>query len=164
MPETTLYYSIDRVVLYPLCKYISKIFCKNIHPNMITLANCILSAGIIYYLYYINHNNINITNNMKYLVVSLVVLRTFLDALDGTVARMYNKQTKFGGIFDSVSDSLAAVSFLIIIYFISKPFCIFLLSIAIVICMSQNIRDYMHDNTLLAVPMICVMMFMIQKT
>lgn len=69
---------------------------KNIHPNWITAfgfgINIILFSTII--------------NKLLLATLLFLIVRYFSDLLDGAVARRYNKVTKLGGIFDSVSDNI----------------------------------------------------------
>jgi len=132
-----------------------KIFVKNIHPNVVTIINCILSFSIIYYLYY---SNFNLTINMKYLIVFLFFLRTFLDALDGTIARMYKKESECGAYLDTYSDIFFFVGLIVIIFNISQIFSISLLAILFLYYLNINtyITSLLHDNTLLIIPMISI--------
>lgn len=163
MPDPFSIYSIDAILLYPFAKYISKKFCENIHPNVITIINFILGFSIIYYLYCCN---LNLTINMKYLIVFLIILRVFLDALDGTIARMYKKESEFGRYLDISSDIFFYIGLIVIIFNISQIFSLSLLSVLILFYLDINtyIISLLHDNTLLIIPLISIIMFMIPIT
>lgn len=72
------------------------IFFKHISPNLITFIGFVLNFIIYYEI--INHN-FNIAT-------ILLIIRYLADCLDGGIARKYNKKSKFGGLFDTISDSL----------------------------------------------------------
>lgn len=82
---------------------------ENIHPNYITGFGFILNFIILYYLCFHN-NKIN-----DVILIGLLFSRWFADCLDGNVARKYGKTSKFGNIFDSVSDIILEI--IIIFYF-----------------------------------------------
>jgi phosphatidylglycerophosphate synthase len=71
-------------------------FFSNISPNLITFVGFILNFAIYIFV------------DGGFLLLSYVALliRYLADCLDGGVARKYNKKSKFGGLFDSISDSV----------------------------------------------------------
>ncbi len=80
-------------------------FFRHISPNLITLFGFILNF-VIYDL---------ISKGFFFVGCIVLFLRYLADCLDGGVARKYNKKSKFGGLFDSLSDSiLIFVSILVI--------------------------------------------------
>jgi len=95
---------------------------------------------------------------MKYLIVFLFFLRTFLDALDGTIARMYKKESECGAYLDTYSDIFFFVGLIVIIFNISQIFSISLLAILFLYYLNINtyITSLLHDNTLLIIPMISI--------
>ena len=157
MPDPTLEYSIDYLILYPFCKYISRNFCKDISPNVITIINIILSILILLYLHFINFE---LSINMMYIIVGLFVLRAFLDALDGTVARMYNKETDLGGNLDKYGDIMFYIGLIIIISKISKVYSIILTLIFLLYSSNINklFTTVLHDNTLIVIPMMSIIL------
>lgn len=163
MPEPYSKESTDYVLLYPLCKEISKNYCKNIHPNIITIANLILSVLLIYYLHI---TKFDIPINNMIIVILLFILRAILDGLDGTVARMYNKTSEFGSKLDEYCDIIFFVGLMYIIYDESFIYSILIL-IQIVIFYFTNIaykyKEILHDNTIIVTPMIIIIMFIIKE-
>ena len=157
MPEPYSIYSTDGIILYPICKYISENFCADIHPNTITIINSMISFAIIYYIYC---NNFDISTNMKYVLIMLFILRAFLDALDGTVARMYNKESEFGSMLDTYSDICFYVCLIAIIFTVSQLFSMTLLAVMLIYYLNINtyITMILHDNTLLVMPCIGILM------
>ena len=71
-------------------------FLCSMNPNHITFLTLLLNP-IIAYFFLINRIDI---------VINLTIIRTFLDILDGYVARKCNKTSKFGAQFDILSDSI----------------------------------------------------------
>ena len=86
-------------ILTPLAKLILK--CK-ITPNMLTTVSWILGLSSAYFLF----KNDN-------LFIILFLLHLFFDMLDGSVARIGKKQTKFGKWYDPVMDQIIMVAFII---------------------------------------------------
>jgi phosphatidylglycerophosphate synthase len=68
---------------------------KNIHPNTITISGIFFNCIAIYSYYIIKNNHIT---------AILLLLRIFVDNLDGMVARKFNKTSKFGGLLDGLAD------------------------------------------------------------
>lgn len=92
-------YSIDKYFYKasePLSNYISFI-----HPNVISSCNFILSFIITYMSYY-NY----IWNG--YFIISLIIMliRTYLDILDGAHARNLKKTSEVGAFLDALNDLL----------------------------------------------------------
>lgn len=78
---------------------------RKIHPNALTFAGLI--PPILFYIFMLQ----------QYFFVSLFILPlSFLDMLDGAVARKFKKVTFFGGFMDSLFDRIS--DFLYIIAFI----------------------------------------------
>jgi phosphatidylserine synthase len=81
-------------------------FCvANIHPNIITFLALIFSILILYFHF----------NHYYWLVVLAIVLRTFFDCLDGSVARKCEKTSKLGGYFDTFADGIFLYSMVFIV-------------------------------------------------
>ena len=96
MPQTTDKYSTDYYLYNYLVNPIAKRICF-ISPNVITFLSTLLIIPIVRNL--LNKGSISV-------FLSLMLLRYYLDCLDGSIARECNKQSKFGSIFDILSDSL----------------------------------------------------------
>jgi phosphatidylglycerophosphate synthase len=73
---------------------------KNIDPNVITISACAVSIGA----------GLAAWQHQNGLALSLWYVNRFLDGLDGTTARVNNKQSDFGGYLDIVLDMVAYVS------------------------------------------------------
>ena len=84
---------------YPLAKKIAPFFNKlGMTPNQITTMNIFFRFYIIYVFLTSKRTDIYI--------LAMLLFSQFLDALDGTVARMYNMVTKFGAMLDITSDMI----------------------------------------------------------
>ncbi|XBW35958.1 hypothetical protein QEN19_001531 [Hanseniaspora menglaensis] len=80
-------------------------------PNMITSLRIISTPVISYFLY-----------NQDYKIfISLFVLSSITDFLDGFIARRYNLKTKLGSIIDPLADKLLIVSTVISMSLIGGP-------------------------------------------
>jgi len=90
MPEPSSIYSTDMYIY----KYITNpIASKNCYlkPNYITIFAICLTIPVVYGL---------LNNWSTQTMILLIILRTFLDCLDGAVARKCNKFSEFGGKLD----------------------------------------------------------------
>ena len=86
-------------------------------PNMITTLSVVFSIISVYYLY----------NRFFVLASVLYILSYFCDCLDGYVARKYNMISKFGDMYDHISDVVSFVLYNIVLYMInSRLFFMFL--------------------------------------
>ena len=86
-------------------------------PDMITTLSVIFSLASIYYLY-IHSFGISIF---------LYIISYFFDCLDGYVARKYNMVSKFGDLYDHISDLVSFIGYNITLYLINpKLFTMFL--------------------------------------
>ena len=88
----------DKVLIYPFVKKSDAIHTKyNIHPNSVTLFNNLVVTPILfYYLYY----------DYYLLTIAFVWIRSYLDGLDGYIARKFDKCSKEGEVYDHFSDCL----------------------------------------------------------
>lgn len=94
---------IDQLLRLPkekILEPIAKRTFKNVDPNLITISACVVSvaAGVAAW------------QNENGLALGLWYLNRLLDGMDGTVARVNNKQSDFGGYLDIVLDMVAYVS------------------------------------------------------
>jgi phosphatidylglycerophosphate synthase len=94
---------IDKVLRLPKEKVLEPIAkgpLKRINPNVITLSACAVSlaAGAAAW------------RNANGIALGLWLLNRLLDGLDGTTARVNNKQSDFGGYLDIVLDMVAYVT------------------------------------------------------
>ena len=81
--------------LAPVINFVAKPFSK-INPNILSIVGMIFP--ILFLIFMIQKN---------YIVALIMLFGTIFDTLDGAVARMTNKITKFGGLLDSSLDRLA---------------------------------------------------------
>lgn len=142
---------------------ISKKLCP-IHPNIITLSNFIFTYLIAYNLLF--EDNIN-----KLLLFTL--LRSILDCLDGSVARVCDLKSDLGALLDVLSDTI----FIIIVGIISiykiypnNNILVFIIAFIMLYMLCQTINEilgkrnnnnmfsfgfdeFIHDNILLLTPL-----------
>jgi phosphatidylglycerophosphate synthase len=125
-----MYQDRHRIILKPLAEFLAKM---GIHPNFITLFSFLItSSGVIWILL------------KKPLIAFLwFLLSAPLDAVDGYVARISGKVSRFGAFLDStldrITDSLLFLS--LIFVFGEDPFSFFFLSLSLV---SAYLISYMR--------------------
>ena len=107
MPEATDKYSTDKYLYTYLVNPIAKRVCF-MSPNFITFLSTLLIIPIVTNL---------VNRGSTSLFICLILLRYYLDCLDGSIARECDKKSKFGAIFDIASDSCSFVSINIIIIY-----------------------------------------------
>ncbi len=84
----------------------------SLHPNFVTLLG--LLCGLIAFF--------SLCVGKVYLTIFFLCLSAFFDILDGTVARLTNKTSKFGAYFDLISDKLVECLILVGFYFYMPHF------------------------------------------
>lgn len=156
MPEPTNEYSVDKLITY---KFVDLIANKDMVPNVITILNIIPSMISLYYLHCKQYE----------LFYIFLIIRIILDCLDGHVARKYNKMTKFGEKLDRYTDIFYYSVVLIMIFanhgIIFQILCVLAL-ITLYESQIQIIKsffDFMGDNTLISIPLLCVLLIHISK-
>jgi hypothetical protein len=87
---------------------------ENIHPNHVTGFGFLLNFIILYNLSFTDTKKPNMN-----IIAILFALRWIADCLDGNIARKYDKKSKFGNIFDTVSDNVLLAFF---IYYLCSQF------------------------------------------
>ena len=148
MPPSKNPYSVDNLFTYKLIDMISY---QYMEPNVITTINIIPSVLALYYLK---------INNYLYFYIFLII-RILLDAMDGHVARKYNKVTDFGGLYDNLVD-LFFYTFLIFLLTYKKNRIICIVSMLVFILISRRIRvpliydlfKIIEDNSIILIPLI----------
>jgi phosphatidylglycerophosphate synthase len=125
-----MYQDRHRIILKPLAEFLAKM---GIHPNFITLFSFLItSSGVIWIL-------------LKKPLIAFIwfLLSAPLDAVDGYVARISGKVSRFGAFLDStldrITDSLLFLS--LIFVFGEDPFSFFFLSLSLV---SAYLISYMR--------------------
>lgn len=83
-----------RVLLEPLARFINR---TGISPNLLTVMGFVLMVGVAYVL---------ATGHLRIGGVLIVVAGTF-DALDGALARLAGRKSRFGAFLDSTVDRLS---------------------------------------------------------
>lgn len=143
--------SIDKIISYPLAKKIAPILHNfNITANQITIFNIFFRIYILYDLYYYN----------SVYIIYFLILTHFIDCLDGTVARMYNQQTKFGAMLDEWSDKIFFCILVLIILYKSNNnllkiiVVVFLIIYGLIhkICIDKkkcNIHNFLQNNLII---------------
>lgn len=77
--------------------------------NYFTFSRIVISP--LFLLIYIGHDSLDISAAMlPYVLLILLALSEFSDALDGYVARLYNQVTDLGKVLDPMADSIARIS------------------------------------------------------
>jgi phosphatidylglycerophosphate synthase len=125
-----MYQDRHRIVLKPFAEFLAKM---GIHPNFITLFSFLItSSGVIWILL-----------NKPLIAFLWFLLSAPLDAVDGYVARISGKVSRFGAFLDStldrITDSLLFLS--LIFVFREDPFSFFFLSLSLV---SAYLISYMR--------------------
>ncbi len=90
----------SRIILEPIARFVGW---TNISPNVITMIGFLLTAGVA------------VVISMGYLQLGgfLIIAAAAFDALDGTLARMMGRTSRFGAFLDSTMDRFSeAVIFL----------------------------------------------------
>ena len=151
-------FSFDNYI-YDFIKKTPNSFCY-LEPNYITIFNYFITFLIIYLIY---------KNQNLILITTLLIFRSFLDILDGAIARKCNKSSKLGAKLDVFGDCLLLILLSIVFYIKSSNIYIknlFLISILIsffitfnVLFNYKNIFSHkfvvmFHDNTIIMVPLI----------
>lgn len=110
MPEVKCLYNLcaDKPI-YEMSNY--TLFGCRLNPNIITAINLFFITPLIFY---------NLIYNGNYIILLvLVLIRIYLDILDGNIARKCKMQSRFGAIFDLSGDTILALGLgLIIFYYI----------------------------------------------
>lgn len=147
MPFPITDYNVD-VYFYKLAGSIVRLnFMKNVNPNWITYTNCCISV----YLFI----NFTLNTEINSRFIFLIFIRSFIDILDGTLARYYNKTTKFGRDLDCWCDRIFSVAMLFWSIIVKQN-----ISLNTLIVLSSFISYYtnkymylvIHDNTMLFMP------------
>lgn len=124
------------LVVVPLGKVLAK---TGVNPNVLTLTGLLCSmaaAGAFAY------------GNLAYALI-LLLLASFFDVLDGAVARVEGKVTKFGGYLDSITDRYADAFILIgIAMYLNKHYILIMVVIvgSILVSYSRARAETMIDK------------------
>jgi phosphatidylglycerophosphate synthase len=91
------------------CDPLARVLGKNVSPNLITLTGTLVGLAIIPALYY---DFIN-------LALALLMITGIFDTLDGTVARLFQKDSSLGTVFDIIGDRIVEFSIVLGLFLIS---------------------------------------------
>ena len=157
-PEHNL--STDKYVYKYICNPLAKRICF-IHPNIITLLCFFMIFPILYLM---------TVKGYILLFIFCVTLRTFLDCLDGSVARSCGFESRVGEVSDIVSDFISLILYLVVLCYVFRKrrvvfFCLVVISIASSLILlyslvnilrnkkdktfSKAVTPILHDNTVL---------------
>lgn len=157
MPQSSNPYCFDSLVTYKLVDIIAN---ENMEPNVITVINIIPSILSLYYLY----------KDEYILFFIFLIIRLFLDCLDGHVARKYNKTTDFGADLDHYTDMIFFILLIILLtYRLNIIILIFFTCILTIILnriylpVITEFFQFVEDNTVLMVPLISILFIYLQN-
>jgi phosphatidylglycerophosphate synthase len=155
--------------LYNYIKKIPNYICY-LEPNYITIFNYFITFLIIYLIY---------KDQNLILIITIVIFRSFLDILDGAIARKCNKTSKLGAKLDITGDCLLLILLSIVFYIKSTNIYIknlFFFTILLSIIISFNVLFnfnyvfsnkyviFFHDNTIIFIPLlISICIYLINK-
>jgi len=163
-------FSIDNYFYNNIKEYDDKICI--LEPNYVTIFNICLTL-LFAYLYY---KNINVI-----ILLLFVIFRTYLDLLDGGLARKCNKYSELGKQLDLFGDIIFYLLLTYVGYFklskksiLLKYSLIILSLIALIIyfnCMVTNydalvnieLFSFIHDNTMIFIPLVFLVFYYIIK-
>ena len=130
MGETKWYYT-ESYIYNIIDKYISPNICF-MHPNYITLFRII--PIILTYKFWLD--------KQKYLFILMVIISSFTDSIDGSVARECDKKSTFGSYLDIIMDSINVLLLLYLLYisYVNKSI-IYFISFIIFLFISKFISD-----------------------
>lgn len=110
MPEVKCLYNLcaDKPI-YEMSNY--TLFGCKVNPNVITGINLFVITPLIFY---------NLIYNGNYIILlGIVLIRVYLDILDGHIARRCKLQSRFGAMFDLSGDTILVLGLgLIVFYYI----------------------------------------------
>ena len=126
MIESYIRPSFQRILGDPLAKLLGKIF----SPNAVTILSILTGVGIFPALLF-NHST---------LALILLVVSGLLDTLDGTVARLFHKDTPFGTALDIIGDRVVEFAIVLGLFLISpetRALACFLMLGSMLICITS---------------------------
>ena len=146
MPEPTSIYSTDKYIYTYIVNPIASKICF-LEPNYITILAILLTIPVVYGL---------LNNWSTETMVLLIIFRSFLDCLDGAVARKCNKFSEFGGKLDVNGDilyiSLYIVSMIYLLYNKTDTIKYIGLIVIVLYVLLLNVKQYDYiygDNTII---------------
>ncbi|MGE5361938.1 MAG: CDP-alcohol phosphatidyltransferase family protein [Bacteroidales bacterium] len=95
--------TIGKICMFPLSAIIRVCIALRIHPNILTTIGVVINVAAAWALG---------LGSFK-LGGTIIIIANIFDFIDGKVARQLNKETQFGGFFDSVMDRFSDISLFI---------------------------------------------------
>jgi len=108
-------------ILFPFSRLLKKI---NISPNQVTISSIIFSIFVFY----------TIVTYHFLLGTVLLIITSFLDSLDGFLARDTKKVTKLGAYLDTIADRYVEFIVLLSLLFVNLPEIFFPIEVWIILC------------------------------
>ena len=154
--------SLDNYI-YNAINKLPKSYCV-LEPNYITLFNYLISFLVLYFIYY---------DKSLLLIFLLAIFRSFLDILDGAIARKCNKYSDLGHKLDMYGDYIYTTLLIVLIYVkINNKFIkiIYLLIFIYYLYIIYNLLVYkrlpnnkfmilLEDNTIITYPLLIILLF-----
>ena len=112
------------------CDPLARLLGKSFSPNFITLLGTGVGIAIIPTLYF----------NFTSLALALLIITGIFDTLDGTIARLFQKDSPFGTVLDIIGDRLVEFSIILGLFLVSPETralgCILMLG-SMIICITS---------------------------
>ncbi len=110
-------------------------------PNLVTLLRLFLTPFIIYFI---------LSSKIKYALI-LFIIATLSDKLDGFLARKLKQATKFGVLFDNLTDAVLLFSALIVLHlegYLSLKYLMILLTPKIITFIIGALQKRSYQSTI----------------
>ena len=148
--------SLDTVTLYKLANKLCDTFNMDVNPNIITALGVIPSMASLYFLW----------KQRLVLFFMFFFIRLFIDCLDGTVARRHSRCTEFGAQLDHTTD-LVYYTLVIAIICWDSGYLITIFAVVMGITFQEikppGLYEFVHDNTILSLPVLVLGMLLLVK-
>lgn len=135
MPEPYSTYSTDRPVYY-----VANLFARHmlhVSPDIISIVGLLFMIPILKNLFY---------GGSTIEVVVLVIIKQFMDCLDGTVARMHNTGSEYGEVIDMICDVLGMIAYLwFAIYKFNKTKKMNYMMLSVICLLVYGVLDEFYD-------------------
>jgi phosphatidylglycerophosphate synthase len=130
---------IDHLRDQVLFVFIKKFWSKKILPDHLSWARVFIGIIILVFLFFGIEN--------KLLIISLFIIGAFSDLLDGSVARFFKNETKFGAFLDPMADRVLLIPIAFYSLFLNYKILLFTLIIAEVANLLAS--AYLHSKDIL---------------
>lgn len=159
MPQSDNSYCFENLITYRIADLLAN---ENIEPNHVTLFNIIPSALALYYIY----------NDNFLLFTVFLIVHIILDALDGHIARKYNKVSESGAFLDCMLDTIfwSILLFLLlkdkvtfgIMFAVIMTFIVVIQGFAYIPIMTE-LFEIASNNTIIFAPFVCYCLYKLPK-